>query len=287
MSTTLTTQMEKADATALTQRIRTAVHGLGKMLLEAHDHKAWKALGYKTWSAYVEGEFDMGRAHSYRLLDHGRVIKAIEDATGKVSPMGDISERTARELKDDLPAATAEIAARSEQGEEPAQSAKEIAAERKAAKVKAVAEKKERQAELDRQRDEHRAKLPDTVKQAQTAKEVAIETRKAKPEEGLSDADRIEELEEAVKGLEDENAALRAENKLYGDMKVQWEAGDYEAVIAGKDEEIRVLESRLFRESADKASCARSAEYWKEQAKKLGWSNKATINIETGEVTNG
>ncbi len=86
--------------------------------------------------------------------------------------------------------------------------------------------------------------------------------------------------------LETENATLKAENKHYGEMKVQWEAGGYEQVIAGKDEVIRGLETRLYSENADKVSWMRSAKWWKEQAIKLGWSNETVIDIETGEVIN-
>ena len=38
-----------------------AVDGLWDLLLKAHDRQAWKALGHKSWAAYVEAEFDMGR----------------------------------------------------------------------------------------------------------------------------------------------------------------------------------------------------------------------------------
>jgi phage-related minor tail protein len=325
MRTPLTTQMDKADATALTQRIRTAVDGLWDMLLEAHDRKAWKALGYKTWEAYVTAEFSMSRRHSYRLLDQGRVINAVRGATGDLCPSGsqnqtgrghtrtlsapsasiDISEREARDLKPDLPAVTEEIKARVDAGEDPKKAADEtIAAKRaekekakaeaKAAKEKAKAEKAAKQAELDRQREEHRAKLPEAVKQQQAAREAAIEARKAKPadpDEVLADADRIAELEEAVRVLEAENAELKAEIKanadLYGEMKVQWESGGYDKVIADKDGVIRVLESRLYQESADKVSWMRSAQWWKEQAIKLGWSNDEVIYDGEGEVGNG
>jgi hypothetical protein len=241
--------LDKAAATALTQRIRTAVEGVRDMLLEAHDRQAWMALGYNSWSAYVRGELDMGRAHSCRLLDQGRVIKAIENATGKVSPIGDIPEGVARELKSDLPGAIEEIKARSEKGEDPAQSAREIAAERKAAKEMDKAEKAEKetlQAEHDQEHDENRPKLP-AIKQQQVATEAAIEAREANPDDGLTDTDRIAELEEAVRTLEAANASLKAEN-------------------AAKVEEIRVLETRLDSES-------RSTKHWKAEAIRHGWSN--------------
>lgn len=62
-------ELSKAEAKKLTQKIKTAVDDLWSLLVQAHDGKAWKALGYSTWEAYVKAEFEMGRAHSYRLLD--------------------------------------------------------------------------------------------------------------------------------------------------------------------------------------------------------------------------
>ena len=63
-------------------------------------------------------------------------------------------------------------------------------------------------------------------------------------------------------------------------MKVQWAAGGFEQVIAGKDEQIRVLETRVYGESEKMASWKRSADYWKDQAIKLGWSNDEVIDLE-------
>lgn len=315
MSTPLTTQMDKADATALTRRIRTAVDDLWEMLLEAHDRKAWKVLGYATWEAYVTTEFSMSRRHSYRLLDQGRVINAVRRATGVLCPSGsqnrtgrgrtrtlsapsaniDISERDARDLKPDLPAVTEEIKGRVEAGEDPKKAVDETIAAKRAAKEKAKAEKHAKQAEYDREREEHLAKLPDAVKRQQAAKDAAIAAKKGNAadaaEEGLSDADRIEELEEAVRVLEAENAELRvkigADADLYGEMKAQWEAGGYEKVIADKDEQIRVLQTSVYRENEEKVSWSRSAKFWKDQATKLGYSNEAVIDLKTGEMTNG
>lgn len=104
-------------ARALTDRIRDAVEATWALLLEAHEQRAWAALGYSTWAEYVGAEFDMGRQYSYRLLDQGRVIRAIEEATadvthgsrGGVSPIGDISEHTARQIKPHLDDVTDEI----------------------------------------------------------------------------------------------------------------------------------------------------------------------------------
>ncbi len=267
------------EAVALTHRIRLAVDKVWALLLEAHDRKAWKALKYPTWEAYIKAEFQIGRAHAYRLLDQGRVISAIEEATGNLSPVGDISERDARDVKDQLPAVTQEIKARVEHGEEPQKAATDVIAETRAAKDKAKAEKQSRQAEFDRQRDEARAKLPDAVKQAEAAKEAAIAAKTTPASPGLSDAERIAELEETVRILEGDIEKLKAENAKFSDMWVLYQKGGFEAVIAAKDEQIRVLNTRVSTESADKASWAKSAGYWKEQAQKLGFSNDVVIPL--------
>lgn len=282
-----TTQLTKAEASALTERIRGHIDAAWADITKAYEGKAWKALGYTSWEAYVKAEFDMSRQRSYQLIDQGRVIHAIAEATGESVNHGrHISEREAREIKRDLPAVTSEIRERVEQGENPETVVSETVAMARADKERQREERKVQQAEFDRQREEHAAALPDAIKQREQAKAEAIAARKAAPaDDGLPDEDRIAELEEAVRVLEAENADLKAENKLYGEMKVQFQQGGFDKVIAGKDEEIRVLQSRLYSESADKASWMKSAKYWQAEAIKLGWKNgDFTVDIETGEI---
>lgn len=288
--TSVTGPMDRTEAQAITDRIRGHIDAAWKDLVRARDGKAWKALGYPAWEAYVKAEFGISDRHARRLLEQGEVIAAIEDATG---PMGPLSERAARELRDDLPAAVEQIKERSEKGEEPAAVAKEIAAAKRAAKAKAKAEREAQQAEYDALRDEHAAKLPAFVAEREEAKADAIAARKSNGlqenprSDGLTPEDRIAELEEAVAVLEKENADLKAENKLYGEMKAQFAQGGFDKVITGKDEEIRVLQSRLYQESADKASWMRSAKYWNEQAIKHGYSRNTEIDLQTLEIVNG
>jgi hypothetical protein len=87
----------------------------------------------------------------------------------------------------------------------------------------------------------------------------------------LSESERIAELEETVKALSDDNECLEAENRKFEEMKAQWRAGGFEAVIAGKAEEIRALLIRVESESREKARNYRNAEYWKAEAIKLGY----------------
>ncbi|RWK79658.1 MAG: hypothetical protein EOR50_05905 [Mesorhizobium sp.] len=156
-----------------------------------------------------------------------------------------------------------------------------------AAKETAKADKKTQQAEFERQREEHKAALPDAIKERAQAKADAIARSKSDLGDDQSAQDRIAELEEAVRVLEAENAELRAEVAKFGPMRVQFEQGGFEKVIADKDELLRVADARIVSESADKASWMKSAKYWQDEAKKRGWSDTVTIDIETGEVVNG
>lgn len=278
--------MSKAAAKKLTKKIKGATDHLWYLLIDAHDGKAWKALGYATWEAYVKAEFGMGRAHSYRLLDQGRIIQAIEEATGGLSPSGDISEAVARDLKADLPALTEEIKAKVDAGEVPAKAVADTVAAKRAEKDEQRKARAAEQEKFDRQRDETLAKLPPAIKDREQAKaEWRAMADKGKAAEAA--VDRVAELEEAVRVLEAEVEELRAENKLYGEMKVQFAQGGFEKVVADKDEEIRALQTRLYRESGDKASWMNSAKYWQEEARKLGFTRDVTIDIATGEVVDG
>jgi len=279
------TELTKAEAQTLTDRIRNAVEDIRKLVAKAHDGKAWKALGYRTWEDYVKTEFGISKRHADRLVQQGEVIQAIEDATSDLGPMGPISERAARELAPDLPAAVEEIKARAEKGEDPAKAAKEIAAAKRAEKERQREERKQEQAKNAAASAEHAAKLPDSIKAMEARKQEAVAAKRAKAaDDGLTLEERIAELEEAVRVLEEENAALKAENKLFSEMKAEWEKGGFEEVIRGKDEVIRAQATRIETESRDKASWKRSADYWKAEAVKLGWSNVEVIDIETGEV---
>jgi hypothetical protein len=84
-------------------------------------------------------------------------------------------------------------------------------------------------------------------------------------------AERVAELEETVSALAADNEILEAENRLFEDMKAQWQAGGFATVIAGKNEEIRALLVRVASESREKAKNFRSSEYWKTEAIKLGY----------------
>lgn len=280
-------KMSKADARKLTQKIKTAVDDLWSLLVQAHNWKAWKALEYQTWEAYVSAEFNMSRQRSYQLIDQGKVIHAIAEAAGKMSTTVDISERDARDLKSDLPAVADQIKARVEAGTAPEKAIAETVAAKRADKEQAREAQQAKQAEHDRQRQEHVAALPQAIKDREAAKAEASAARKAKPVDLEALTAEIEELREANASLETELEQMKADHAKWEAMRVQFDLGGFEKIIADKDEEIRVLETRLYSESEDKASWVKSAKYWQAEAQKLGFSNDVVIDIETGEVVGG
>ncbi|RVD26600.1 MULTISPECIES: hypothetical protein [unclassified Mesorhizobium] len=145
----------------------------------------------------------------------------------------------------------------------------------------AGSEKQAQQAENDRQRDETRAGLPDAVKQHAAARDEAVAQVRASGSSAAADAgERVGELEEHVRIVEAENADLKAENAKFGDMWVQYQKGGFDAVIAGKDEEIRSLNARLIQESEDKAGWMKRAKSWQKRATDLGWSSDVVIPID-------
>jgi hypothetical protein len=97
----------------------------------------------------------------------------------------------------------------------------------------------------------------------------------------------LDELREINAALEDENDSLRAEVKKFEEMRVQWEKGGFEEVIAGKDEQIRVLMRQVERESHEKVRNLNSLEWWKKQAIKLGWTNPNHVVIPLDDVPRG
>lgn len=278
--------LTKAQAKALTDRIRKHIDAAWADITAAYEGKAWKALGYASWEAYVRAEFDMSRRRSYQLLDQGRVIGAIAEAAGEsVNERTQISEFAAREIKEDLPAVTAEIKQRVEQGEDPKTAIDETVAAARAEKERQRKERKAQQAEWDRQREEARAKLNPDIQRAEAAKarNGSVHAAVAKPSHVLSLEDRIAELEEANRVLEAENAELKAEIKKFSEMKAEWERGGFEEVVRGKDEVIRAQASRIESESAEKVRNLRSMEWWRQKAFDLGYSNKAVLDLETEE----
>lgn len=75
------------------------------LLSEAHERKAWAALGYETWKDYVTIELKMSESRSFQILDTAKIMKAVAQAgVERVEAIEPPPARVVQKLKDDLPA---------------------------------------------------------------------------------------------------------------------------------------------------------------------------------------
>lgn len=181
-----TVDMTLDEARAITDRIKATTEELWSLLLTAYEGKAWRALGYSDWAAYVAGEFSMSRRRSYQLIDQGVVIRELAAASGQgVNHGTQITERAARDIKPHLALVTEEIRERVGAGEAPE------------AAVQATVERHRQE-----QREERRAKDP--------ASEPPPEVEPSPDEGGFDREKEIIALIEESARLADELASHRA-----------------------------------------------------------------------------
>lgn len=103
-------EMSLEQAEEITEAIRATATATFVLLDRAHRHKAHKALGYETWAAYVEKEFDMSVQRSYQLLDLSKAVAMIEEATPEGTVVK-LTEAQARDIKRELPRITEQVQA--------------------------------------------------------------------------------------------------------------------------------------------------------------------------------
>jgi hypothetical protein len=118
------TEFTPDQARAVTEAIKHHAEQLYELLYQAWSRKAWKALGYASFAAYVQTEFAMTRQRAYQLLDQARIVEAISAAA--TTPV-DIPEAAARDLKPVLPQVIEHI--RAKLGGAPPDEAEAITAE--------------------------------------------------------------------------------------------------------------------------------------------------------------
>jgi hypothetical protein len=105
---------------------------LVRLIGEAHDKRAWLALGYSSWSRYVDAELYMSRSRAYQIVDQWKVVAELaEVASIPIDDMPLITEREARRLAPQLP----------EVGETLAVGVVDVPVEDRPAKVKEVVTK--------------------------------------------------------------------------------------------------------------------------------------------------
>lgn len=192
-----------------------------------------------------------------------------------------VAEHAAPELKAAYDAGEVSPSAAAEVARLPAEVQAKIVKDGTAKEV-AKQQREARQAKNDEFQAKSKAALPLDVQAAEAAKTEAISARKSRVASDALSAE-IDELREALTAVETENVALKQDIRRFDDMRVQWEQGGFEAVIAGKDEEIRVLKTRVERESGDKAAWARSAKAGWKAAREHGYTRDIIIDLSTGQ----
>ena len=91
--------MTRSCARDLTARINSTSEDLAGMLKRAHDEKAWQALGYDTWNAYVKAEIKLCKSRVFQLLDHAEIKGELEKSNMLDSATLPTSSRVTDELK--------------------------------------------------------------------------------------------------------------------------------------------------------------------------------------------
>lgn len=95
--TVATGPMSRHDAIALTEQIRRTADDWCRLVYEAHEREAWRAMGYKGWLEYVYAELPMSRSRAYQLLTRAKIALAI--GAGKSSTMVELPpERQTRAI---------------------------------------------------------------------------------------------------------------------------------------------------------------------------------------------
>lgn len=100
--------MSADEAKEITEAIRSTAMATHILLAEAHEKKAYKALGYDTWADYVNEEFDISSSRSYQLINLNNAIKLLEEAVPDGTKIR-LTEAQARAIKKELPEITERV----------------------------------------------------------------------------------------------------------------------------------------------------------------------------------
>lgn len=101
-------ELTQDEAAEITHAIKSTVSAVFILLARAHEGKAYKALGYKTWKDYIDQEFDFSVQRSYQLLNLAEATSMIEKSTPEGTNYH-LTEAQARDIKRELPKITEKI----------------------------------------------------------------------------------------------------------------------------------------------------------------------------------
>lgn len=90
--------LSKDAAERLVAEIKFGAANVRSLLLQLRDGEGWRPLGYRTWDACVEAEFDFSRRRANQLLVAAQIQQRIEKINGNHGSHFVLPERHAREL---------------------------------------------------------------------------------------------------------------------------------------------------------------------------------------------
>lgn len=97
-----TRPLTEDEARVLTTEIQHVSVRLWMLVGEAHDRKAWAALGYDTWKAYVTQELQMSESRSFQLIDQARIMAELAKAGVDTLAIEPPPARVVQRVKDDI-----------------------------------------------------------------------------------------------------------------------------------------------------------------------------------------
>lgn len=77
--------MSADEAKAHVQAVKNAAQDMGRHLLELKEREGWKALGYASWTAFLNGEFEYSRQHLYTLMAAAPVQEKLSTVVDSLS----------------------------------------------------------------------------------------------------------------------------------------------------------------------------------------------------------
>lgn len=95
--------LSREDARRLTKEINGRTIQLWLLVERAHYGRAWEALGYDSWKAYVSKELDMSESRSFQLLDQAKVMRELAAAGVNTEEMPPPPARIVQVVKNNLP----------------------------------------------------------------------------------------------------------------------------------------------------------------------------------------
>lgn len=108
----------------LTERLRTALSVSWELVKEAHAGRAWAALGYESWDAYCEAEFDNIRSLRLPREERTEIVASLRDAGFSIRAIAAVTGAAKSTVEADVsrigtPAGSSESPSASSAGVEP------------------------------------------------------------------------------------------------------------------------------------------------------------------------